>query len=144
MNTTDQALPMTLAQTATVLARHLSDHGLPDPVSLHVTADCQGHCEGSVQLSRPDLPAMATALLAWAATLTAVSFRAWRPPQRPTVHLELHATLTDPAGPVTLLVYGGIEVDPTVLADLEPGHRVPLTLGQLTQWAASTGTGLPA
>lgn len=133
MNTT----PARLARTATVLARHLTDHGLPDPVSLHVTADWQGHPEASVQLSCPDLSAMSAALLTWAATLTTVSFRAWRPPQRPTVHLELHATLPEPADTVALLVYGGIEVNPAVVAELAPGHRMPLTLGQLTHWAGA-------
>jgi hypothetical protein len=134
--------PMIVARTATVLVAHLTDHGLPDPVSLHVTADWQGHPQSNIQLVRPDLPAMAAELLAWASTLTTVSFQAWRPLAGRQVHLELHATLPDPAGSVALLVYGGIE--PTELADVEPGHTVPLTLGQLTEWAGRAGAGVAA
>src|ERR1700754_2255408 len=96
--------PMIVAQTATVLVRHLAEHGLSDPSSLHVTADWRGHPEARVQLARPDLPAMAAALVDWAATLTAVSFQVWRPSQGTGVHLKLHAPLTGPAGPVDVLV----------------------------------------
>jgi hypothetical protein len=128
---------MIVAQTATVLVRHLADHGLSDPSSLHLTADWQGHAEARVQLSRPDLPAMAAALVDWAATLTAVSFQAWRPSQSTGVHLELHATLTDPAGSIAVLIYGGIYSDLAVFGELEANQPVPLTLAQLTEWAAT-------
>jgi hypothetical protein len=144
MNTTDQPPPMTLAQTATVMVRHLTDHGLPEPASLHLTTDRHSYPEIRVQLAHTDLAALAAALLAWAATLTAVSFQAWRPPQGPRVHLELHATLTYPTGSVAVLVYVGIACDPALFAGLEPGQTKPLTLGQLTEWAGHTGAGVAA
>jgi hypothetical protein len=144
VNTTDQASPMIVAQTATVVVRHLTDHGLPDPASLHLTADWQGHPEVRVQLAGPDLLAMASALLAWAASLTAVSFQAWRPSQSTGVHLELHATLTDPAGPVTMLVYGGIHTNLAAFAELDSNQTMPLTLDQLTEWAGSAEPGAAA
>jgi hypothetical protein len=128
---------MIVAQTATILVRHLADHGLSDPSSLHLTADWQGHAEARVQLARPDLPAMAAALLDWAATLTAVSCQVWRPAQSTGVHLELHATLTNPAGPVTVLVYGGVYSDLAVFGELEANQPVSLTLAKLTEWAGA-------
>jgi hypothetical protein len=79
-------------------------------------------------------------LLAWANTLTDLTLRAWRPASSPSVHLDVNATLTGPAGTVTLTVFGGTDFDPVVFPGLEPGQRRPISLGQLTTWATATGT----
>lgn len=136
--------PMGLAQTATAVGRHLSNHGLPDPASLHLATDWQGHPATRVQLARPDLPTMAAALQDWAATLTVVACKAWRPPQGTGVHLELHATLDDPAGSITVLVYGGIYSDLATFGELAANQTVPLTLGQLAEWAGRAEAGVAA
>jgi hypothetical protein len=136
--------PMNLAQAAGVVSRHLIEHGLPEPASLHLTTDLTGHPELRVHTSAVGLRGTAAALLAWADTLTTVSLRAWRPPAGDWVHLDLNATLTSPHGAVSVMVFGGVAFDPALFGGLEPRQSTPLTLGQLIAWADGGRTAVAA
>ncbi len=132
-------------QAADLLATHLADHAVPEPMFLTVTTRW-GHSEVAVQL-RPDaVPHLAAALLAWIDTLPAITVTAWRPPEGERVHLSLASTLTGPAGAVALTVYGGAkDHDPVRFADLTPGQRRTVSLAELRTWATDdpTTTGSP-
>ena len=119
-----------------LLAAHLADHVLPQPASLAV-ATRDRRLEVTVQLDSLTMPMVAVELLAWADTLTTVTIGAWRPPAGDRVHLSIASTLTGPTGTVSLDVYGGADHNPALIADLEPGQRVALSLGQLRTWADS-------
>jgi hypothetical protein len=136
VNTTTSTTCVTFVQAAQLLAAHLADHVLPQPASLAV-ATRDGRSEVTVQLDSLSVPMVAMELLAWAETLTTVTIGAWRPPAGDRVHLSIASTVTGPTGTASLDVYGGADHDPALIADLEPGQRVALSLGQLRTWAAS-------
>lgn len=135
---------MTTAQVAGLVTGHLAEHGLPEPVSVHLSVKVLDQQEARVQVDSLGLADTAGVLLAWANTVTAVALRAWRPASGETVHLDVHSTLAGPGGAVTLLVYGGIAFDPVVFPALEPGQSQPVSLGQLTTWADADGAGVAA
>jgi hypothetical protein len=143
VNTTTSTTGVTFVQAAQLLAAHLADHVLPQPASLTV-ATRDGRSEVTVQLDSMTVPMVAAELLAWADTLTTVTIEAWRPPAGDRVHLSIASPLTGPGGTVSLDVYGGADHDPALIADLEPGQRVALSLGQLrtlADSASNTGGG---
>ena len=125
---------VTFAQAATILATHLADHPLPEPVILTVTTRWR-HSEVAAQLRPNTVPDVAGELLAWIDTLTTVSATAWRPPEGERVHLSVTSILTGPAGVVTLEVYGSAEDDPVRFADLRAGQRRSVSLAELRTWA---------
>ena len=136
---------MTFVQAAELLAAHLGDHALPEPVFLTVTTRW-GHSEVAAQLRPDTVPDLAAALLTWIDTLPAITLTAWRPPESDHVHLSLTSTLTAPAGAVTLTVYGGAkDHNPVRFADLTPGQRRAVSLAELHTWATGepTTTGSP-
>ena len=136
MNTTTSITGVTFVAAAQLLAAHLADHGLPQPASLTVTSSDR-RSEVTVQLDSLNVALVAVELLAWADTLTTVTVSVWRPPAGDRVHLSLASTLTGPTGTVNLDVYGGADHNPALIADLEPGQRVALSLGQLRTLADS-------
>jgi hypothetical protein len=140
MTITNPTIGMTFVQAAELLAAHLADHVLPEPVFLTVTTRW-GHSEVAAQL-RPDIVSeVAGELLAWIDTLPALTVTAWRPPESDRVHLSLTSTLTGPPGAVTLTVYGGArDHNPVRFADLTPGQRRGVSSGELRIWAAGEPT----
>jgi hypothetical protein len=142
MTPTTPTTPMgvTFVQAAELLAAHLAGHQLPEPASLQVTTRA-GESEAMVQLHPLTAPRVAAELLAWAYTLTPLTIQAWRPPSGTSVHLSIVGTLTGPAGTVELDLYGGTADDPVLFADLAPGQRRDVSLGQLRTWAATDTPG---
>lgn len=124
---------------AAMLAGHLADHAVPEPVSLGLSTS-YGHSALTAQLRGDTLLGMAGDLVAWAGTLSVVTLvEAWRPPERDRVHLSLRGTLTGSAGAVELKVFGVVDYNPLHFADLQPdpcqGESLPLE--QLRTWAAN-------
>lgn len=144
MTITTPASGVTFASAAALLAAHLADHALSEPVSVSVTTS-YGDSTVTAQLRSTTLPGLAGDLLAWADTLSVVTVEAWRPPERDRVHLSLLSALTGPMGAVELKVFGGVDYDPLRFADLQPHpcQGMPLSIGQLRTWAASTLTDTP-
>jgi hypothetical protein len=135
---------MSTAQVAELVVGHLVQHQLPEPASLHLTTNTLDQAEARVQVHSSSLAHTAGLLLAWANTLTDMTLRAWRPENSTSVHLDVDATLTGPAGTVALTVFGGTDFTETVFPGLEPGQRRPVSLGQLTAWATGTGAEVAA
>jgi hypothetical protein len=146
MTTTTSPSGVTFADAAAMLAGHLAEQALPEPVTLSVSTS-YGHSTLTAQLSGDTVPGIAADLLAWADTLSWVTVEAWRPPERDRVHLSVHGTFTGQAGALELKVFGGVDYDSLRFADLQPHtHRgISLPLGQLRTWAANppTTTGTP-
>jgi hypothetical protein len=140
MTTTTPTRGATLAHAAATLAGHLAEHALPEPASLSVSTS-YGLSTLTAQLCSTTVPTVATDLLAWTNTLSAISIEAWRPPAGDHVHLSLYSILTGPAGVVALKVFGGVDYDPLRFADLQPHtHRgISLSLDRLRSWAANRG-----
>jgi hypothetical protein len=131
---------VTFVQAAELLAAHLADHAVPEPVFLTLTTRW-GRSEVAAQLRPDTVPQLAAALLTWIDTLAVITVTAWRPPEGDRVHLSLSSTLTGPAGAVALTVYGGAkDHDPVRFADLMPGQRHSVSLGELRTWAADEPT----
>ena len=103
--TTITTTGMSFVQAAELLAAHLAQHAVPEPVFLTVTTRW-GHSEVAAQLRPDTVSEVAGELLAWIDTLTAITITAWRPPESDRVHLSLTCTLTTSAGAVALTVYG--------------------------------------
>jgi hypothetical protein len=134
--TTTAPTGMTFVQAAELLAAHLDNHAVPEPVFLTVTTRW-GHSEVTAQLRPNTVPALAAALLAWIDTLPMIILTAWRPPEGERVHLSLDSTLTGPAGAVALTVYGSAKDDgPVRFTDLTSGQRRSVSLAELRTWAA--------
>jgi hypothetical protein len=134
---------MTVAQLADMVTGHITEHDLPEPFSLDLTTKLD-QPQANVQVDGRALASTARTLLDWATTFTTVALRTWRPADGSSVHLSLTTTLTGPAGRVALTVYGGVTFDPVAFAYLQPGQTCPVSLGQLTAWATSTGTEVAA
>jgi hypothetical protein len=143
--TTITTTGMSFVQAADLLAAHLADHAVPEPVFLTVTTRWR-HSEVAAQLRPDTVPHLAAALLAWIDTLPAITITAWRPPAGERVHLSLASTLTGPTGAVALTVYGAAKGDdPARFADITPGQRREVSLSELRTWTADepTTTGSP-
>jgi hypothetical protein len=131
---------MSFVQAAELLAAHLAQHAVPEPVFLTVTTRW-GHSEVAAQLRPDTVPDVAGELLAWIESLAAITVTAWRPPESERVHLSLASTLTAPVGAVALTVYGAAkDHDPVRFADLTPGQRRTVSLGELRAWTAGEPT----
>jgi hypothetical protein len=124
----------TSVQAADLLATHLADHALPEPVCLEVISRAHQSCL-SVQVHSITVPEVASEVLAWADTLTTVTVQAWRPPTGDRVHLSMASTLSGPAATVELAVFGAAEHEPVLVGDLAPGEYRAVTLGELRTWA---------
>ncbi|MGH3933586.1 MAG: hypothetical protein ACRDS1_01145 [Pseudonocardiaceae bacterium] len=124
-------------QAAHLLATHLTEHGLPEPVSLEVISTAH-RSRMTAQVHFVNVRRIAAELLAWADTLTTVTVQAWQPPSGDRVHLSIASALIGPAGSVELTIFGGTDHDPALLGDLAPGERRTVTLGELRTWAADT------
>jgi len=143
--TTTTTTGMSFVQAAEMLAAHLAEHALPEPVFLTVTTRW-GRSEVAAQLRPDTVSDLASELLAWIDTLAAITITAWQPPESEHVHLSIASTLSDPANAVALTVYGGAkDHDPVRFADLKPGERRGVSLRELRTWAAGepTTTGSP-
>jgi hypothetical protein len=143
--TTPTTTGMSFVQAADLLAAHLAEHAVPEPVFLTVTTRWR-HSEVAAQLRSDTVPEVAGELLAWIDTLPAITLTAWRPPEGEHVHLSLTSTLTGPAHAIALTVYGGAkDHNPVRFADLTPGQRRSVSLSELRTWATSepTTTGSP-
>jgi hypothetical protein len=140
MTTTTPTTAVTFVQAAAMLAAHLANHTLPEPVSLRVNTTGV-HSELMAQLRSTTVPTVATDLLAWADTLTTVTVQAWRVPADDRVQLSIASTLTGPAGSIELDVFGAVDYDPARFADLAAGDRRTVSVGQLRAWAALDGSG---
>jgi hypothetical protein len=84
---------------------HFTAFELPAFASVHVATPIPGEEGIIVQLRCHDLPDIASALLAWADTLTAVTAGAWRVPSGHSVHVSVTGQLTRGA---RIRVYGGV------------------------------------
>ena len=137
MTTTTPTSGVTFASAAAMLAGHLTDHALPEPVSLNVTTS-YGDSTVTAQLPGTTLAGLAGDLLTWAGTLSVEAIEAWRPPERDWVYISIRCTLTGPAGAVELTVYGCVDNNPNWFAGLQPDPHQgrPLSLGDLHAWAA--------
>jgi hypothetical protein len=131
---TTAAIGTTLVQAVHLLATHLVDHALPEPACLEVISRAR-HSRLTVQVHSMTVPEVATEVLAWADTLTTVTVQAWRTPTGDRVHLSMTSTLSGPAGPVELTIFGGADHDPALIGDLAPGEYRAVTLGELRTWA---------
>jgi hypothetical protein len=103
-----------------------------------VTVDCDV-LDGErviVQLRSVQLPALATALLAWVDTLSVVAVTAWRPPHGKTVHLKVTGQLADRTH---VEVFGGVDYTDALFGDLQPTGRQGVALSVLRAWAAGDG-----
>ncbi|MGH3780994.1 MAG: hypothetical protein ACRDRO_10310 [Pseudonocardiaceae bacterium] len=127
----------TFVQAARLLATHLTEHGLPQPVSLEVISTAH-RSRLTAQVHFVNVPRIAAELLVWADTLTMVTVQAWRPPSGDRVHLSIASALRGPAGIMELTIFGGADHDPALLGDLAPGEHRTVTLSDLRTWAADT------
>jgi hypothetical protein len=137
MTTFTPATGVSVLHAAQLLAAHLADRRLPLSASLDVLARQASNSKATVQLRTATVAEVATDLLAWADTLSVVTVAAWRSPDGEWVHLSIASTLSGPEGTVELDVFGGAEYDPGWFADLEPGERQTVSLGNLRTWATS-------
>jgi hypothetical protein len=137
MTTTTTTNGVPFASAATLLAGHLAEHALPEPVSLSVTTS-HGDSTVTAQLPGTTLAGVAGDLLRWADTLSVDAVEAWHPPERDWVHLSIRSTLTGPAGAVELKVFGCVDYDPHSFDGLrpDPHQGMLLSLGDLQIWAA--------
>jgi hypothetical protein len=125
---------VTLMQASEVLAAHLAVHQLPEPYSLEVTATL-GRTKVTACVHPITMPGLAAELLAWADTLSTLTIKAWRTPDGHRVLLSLGSTLPGPSGAVALDVYGAVDYDPVLFADLAPGEKRPRSVGELRELA---------
>ncbi len=125
----------TFVQAAHLLATHLTEHDLPQPVSLEVISTAH-RSRLTAQVHFLTVPTIAAELLVWADTLTTVTVQASRPPSGDRVHLSIASALNGPAGTVELTIFGATDHHPVLVGDLAPGEHRRVTLGELRTWAA--------
>jgi hypothetical protein len=114
---------------------HLAEFELPAISSVHVAASIPAP-QVAVQLAGHEPPEIASALLAWADTLTGITAEAWRVPQGHCVHLSVTGRLTNGA---YIQVYGGIRfIERGLGADLAPDATTTIPLAALRH-AATLG-----
>jgi hypothetical protein len=110
------------------LRAHLTTFDLPALWSVHVVASFSGP-NVTVQLTRREPPEIASALLAWADTLTEVTAEAWRVPSRDYVHLSVIGQLS---GGVSIRVHGGVPfTEHGIGGDLAPDASTTVPLAVL-------------
>jgi hypothetical protein len=108
---------------------HLAEFELPAFASVHVATPIPGEEGITVQLRCHDLPDIASALLDWADTLTAVTAQAWRVPSGHSVHLSITGKLTRGA---RIRVYGAMPFTGCGIgADLAPDATTTILLAAL-------------
>jgi hypothetical protein len=108
---------------------HLAEFELPAFASVHVATPIPGEAGVTVQLRYHDLPDIASALLAWVDTLTAVTAQAWRVPSGHSVHLSVTGQLTRGA---RIRIYGGMPFTGCgISADLAPDTTATILLAAL-------------
>jgi hypothetical protein len=119
------------------LVDHLTAFDLPaELASTSVHREIVGH-SATIQLACRCLPDLASALLAWADTLTGVTAEARRPPSGQSVHLSTTGRLADGS---SVTVYGGLSHTVQLFGPyLEPGDRQALPLTVLREWADLRG-----
>ncbi len=127
----------TFIQAAHLLATHLTEHDLPQPVSLEVISTAH-RSRLTAQVHFVNVPRIAAELLAWTDTLTTVTVQATRPPSGDRVHLSITSALIGPADTVELTIFGAAAHNPALVGDLAPGEHRRVTLGELRTWAADT------
>ena len=111
------------------ISTHLAEFELPAFASVHVATPIPGEEGITVQLGRHDLPEIASALLSWADTLTAVTAQAWRVPSGQSVHVSVTGQLTRGA---RIRVYGAMPFTGRGLgADLAPHATTTILLTAL-------------
>jgi hypothetical protein len=105
---------------------HLAVCEVPDLYSVNVTRSFSGpSVTGQLVCHTP--PQIASALLAWADTLTGVTVEAWRVPCGDCVHLSVIGRLP---GGVSVQVYGGVPfTEHSIGADLTPDASTTVPLG---------------
>jgi hypothetical protein len=109
---------------------HLVACDLTHVCSVHVVASFSGP-NVTVQLARREPPEIASALLAWADTLTEVTAEAWRVPSGDCVHLSVTGRLPDG---VSIRVYGGVPfTQHGIGADLAPDASITMPLAVLRE-----------
>ena len=112
------------------LRTHLAAFELPDLCSVHASLH-EPHI--TAQLRTQDPPQLATALLAWADTLTQPTAAAWRVPHGHSVHLSITGRLSDG---LSVHVYGGMPVTTRGPgSDLPPAITAPVSLATLRHLA---------
>jgi hypothetical protein len=122
-----------LADLLTAVRDHLARFKLSEPYAVQARSCTSGRTSPvSVHLLELDLPAVATALVSWADTLTEANLSVWRPPSSDAVHLQVSGRL---AGRVAIDVWAGVKA-PALLASLVPGQKQTLRLGLLRTWTA--------
>ncbi|MDQ3760524.1 MAG: hypothetical protein M3460_02135 [Actinomycetota bacterium] len=113
---------------------HLCEFELPAPWSVTVNT-CLGKTPVEIHLHHRDSPELASALLAWADTLTGVTAEAWRVRDNASVHLSITGQLR---GGAWLRVYGGMPYTEHGLgADLDPDTTTTLLLSALRHHAST-------
>ncbi len=116
---------------------HLAAFELPAFASVHVATPIPGEEGITVQLRGHDLPEIASALLSWADTLTAVTAHAWRVPSGHSVHLSITGQLSRGA---RIRVYGAMPFTGCGLgADLAPDATTTILLAALRHVPALRG-----
>jgi hypothetical protein len=111
---------------------HLAAFELPDLCSVHMVAAFSGP-NVTVQLARREPSEIASALLAWADTLTEVTAEAWRVHSGDCVHLSVIGQLLSG---VSVRVYGGVPVtEHGIGADLAPDTSTTVPLAVLRERA---------
>ncbi|MGH3783198.1 MAG: hypothetical protein ACRDRO_21880 [Pseudonocardiaceae bacterium] len=114
------------------LRAHLTEFELPALWSVHLTASSGGpNVSGQLPCHHP--PEIASALLAWADTLTEITAEAWREPSGDTVHLSVIGRLP---GGAFIRVYGCLVVTERGMgADLAPNTSTSVPLAVLRERA---------
>jgi hypothetical protein len=111
------------------ISTHLAAFELPAFASVHVATAIPGEEAITVQLGCHDLPEIASALLSWADTLTAVTAQAWRVPSGHSVHLSVTGQLTRGA---RIRVYAAMPFTGRGIgADLAPDTTATILLAAL-------------
>ncbi|MCA1694941.1 MAG: hypothetical protein LC749_09505 [Actinobacteria bacterium] len=88
----------TFMQAAHLLATHLTEHDLPEPVSLEVISAAH-RSRLTAQVHFLNVPTITAELLTWSDTLTTVTIQATRPPSGHRVHLSITSALIDQPAP---------------------------------------------
>jgi hypothetical protein len=123
---------MSTTQLLGSIREHLATYELPEPWSVSVhRVPIYGRAQVSVQLTGSAFPALASALLAWADTLTDSRAEAWRVPDGSSVHLAMHGRLEDG---LTVHVFDGVPYDERFQLDVDEQREISLAC--LREWAA--------
>ena len=123
----------TTVELLSAIRDHLAGFKLPEPFTVEVDrqpAPAYEHVCVHLDVKR-SLPAVATVLLAWADTITAVTVSVWCPPHGETLHLTVHGQLAEG---ITIRVYGCVSSTATSL-DMSADETRTVSLALLRAWA---------